>query len=139
MQLEQNKVVARRFIEEILGKGNFDLFPELTTREYIDHSLPSGVTPLQSLGAFRAGFPDIAVSVESLVGEGDIVVVRWVLQATHTGNFFGIPASGQPITLRGISMYRISGGKMAEGWVEYDQLGLMQQIGMALQPAQAVH
>lgn len=139
MQLEQNKVLARRFIEEILGKGNFDLLPELTTPEYIDHSLPSGVTPLQSLAGFRAGFPDTRVSVESLVGEGEMVVVRWVLQATHTGNFFGIPPTGLPVTMGGISMYRIQDGKMVEGWVEYDQLNLMQQIGMALQPAQAVH
>jgi len=135
MQLEQNKVVGRRFIEEILGKGRFDPLKELTTDEYIDHSLPSGVTPLQSLAGFRAGFPDSRVSVEGLVAEGDYVVVRWVLHATNTGDFFGMPATGKPVTLRGISMYRISEGKMVEGWVEYDQLNLMQQLGVVPQPA----
>ena len=135
MQLEQNKAVGRRFIEEILGKGKFELLTELTTPEYIDYSLPSGVTPLQSLAAFRVGFPDTHVSVERVVAEGDMVVVRWVLNATNTGNFFGIPATNRPVTLGGISMYRISDGKMAEGWVEYDQLSLMQQLGLAPQPA----
>ena len=129
MVIEQNKTVARRFIEEVLGKGNFGLLPEITTESYLDHNLPSGVTPQQSIAAFRAGFPDAQVKVEEVIAEGDKTVVRWTMQGTNSGSFFGMPPTGLPIKMSGISMYRIAGGKLAEAWVQYDQLGLMQQLG----------
>lgn len=130
MSLEQNKAIARRFVEDLLGKGDYALFSELTINGYADHNLPSGITPLQSIGAFRAGFPEARFIVEDVIAEGDRVVVRYTVEATHTGNFYGIPATGKAISMSGISIYRLTGGKLAEAWVQYDQLGLMQQIGV---------
>ncbi|HEX2916557.1 MAG TPA: ester cyclase [Chloroflexia bacterium] len=129
MVVEQNISTARRFIEEILGKGNFELFRDITTDSYLDHSLPSGVTPLQSIGGFRAGFPDLKATVEDIVADGDKCVVRWTVRGTNTGSFFGMPPTGKQAKMSGISMYRFKEGKLAEGWVEYDQLNLMQQLG----------
>lgn len=130
MSLEQNKTTARRFIEDILGKGKLNLFSELTTDRYVDHALPSGMTPQQSIGAFRAGFPDMRVTVDDVLGEGDQAVVRYTIHATHTGSFYGIPPTGKAVTMTGISIYRLVGGKLAESWVQYDQFGLMQQLGV---------
>jgi steroid delta-isomerase-like uncharacterized protein len=130
MSLEQNKAIARRFVEDLLGKGDYALFSELTINDYADHNLPSGITPLQSISAFRAGFPEARFIVEDVIAEGDRVVVRYTVEATHTGNFYGIPATGKAISMSGISIYRLTGGKLAEAWVQYDQLGLMQQIGV---------
>jgi predicted ester cyclase len=129
MAVSDSKAIARQFIEEILGKGNFDLLDAITAEGYLDHNLPSGVTPRQSISAFRAGFPDLRVAVEDVIAEGDKAVVRYNIHATNTGNFFGMPATGKSVKMSGISIYRIVEGKLAEGWVEYDQLGLMQQLG----------
>jgi predicted ester cyclase len=130
MSVEQNKTAARRFVEDLLGKGEYALFSELTIKNYADHNLPSGITPLQSIGAFRAGFPEARFVVEDVVAEEDQVVVRYTVEATHTGNFYGIEATGKPISMSGISIYRLTEGKLAEAWVQYDQLGLMQQLGV---------
>jgi len=92
------------------------------------------VTPLQSIGAFRAGFPEARFIVEDVIGEGEKVVVRYSVEGAHTGNFFGIPATGKQISMGGISVYRVIGGKLAEAWVQYDQLGLMQQLGVIPMP-----
>jgi predicted SnoaL-like aldol condensation-catalyzing enzyme len=135
MSLEQNKVTARRFVEELLAKGNFQLFDELTSPTYIDHNLPPGVTPQQGIGALHAGFPDTRFTVEDIIAEGDKVVVRYTITGTHTGNFIGFPETGKPIIMTGISIYRIINGKLVESWVQYDQLGLMQQIGVVPMPA----
>jgi steroid delta-isomerase-like uncharacterized protein len=131
------KVIARQFIEEILGKGNFDLLGVIVAEHYVDHNLPSGVTPRQSIGALHTGFPDVQVNVEDVVTEEDKAVVRYTIRGTHTGNFFGMPATGKAVCMTGISMYRIVDGKLVEGWVEYDQLGLMQQLGVVPAPDQA--
>src|SRR5689334_4975105 len=130
MAAHESKLIARRFIEEILGQGRLDLLEELTAADYADHNLPSGVTPRQSIAAFRAGFPDAQVMVEDIIGEDDKAVVRYTISGTHTGSLYGIPPTGKAVRMTGISMYRTGEGKLVEGWVEYDQLGLLQQLGV---------
>jgi predicted ester cyclase len=127
--MSDRKQVARRFLQDVLGAGRFELLPELVTADYADRSLPSGITPRQAIESFRAGFPDATVTIDSQVEEGDTVVTRWTVTATHTGDFFGLPASGRPIVMSGFSQYRFDGPCMAESWVTYDQRGLLQQIG----------
>ena len=127
--MSDRKQVARRFLCDILGGGRVELLAELVTDDYADRSLPSGVTPRLAIEGFRAGFPDATVSIDSQVEEGDTVVTRWTVRATHTGGFFGVPATGRPIVMSGFSQYRFDGPRMAESWVTYDQLGLFQQIG----------
>lgn len=127
--MSDRKAVARRFLEEVLGGGRFEVLDELVTSDYTDRSLPSGLTPVQAIGAFRTGFPDASVHVDNQVEEGDRVVSRWTLRATHTGDFFGLAPSGRPVTMTGFSEYRFEGGRMAEAWVDYDQAGVLRQIG----------
>src|SRR5690348_60552 len=106
MSLEQNKALARRFVEDLLGKGNYTLFDQITAENYADHNLPSGITPRQSIGAFRAGFPNARFTVQDAIAEADKVVVRYKVEATHSANFFGIPATGRQVVMEGISIYR---------------------------------
>ena len=87
------------------------------------------MTPAQGIAAFRAGFPDVVFKVEDQVAEGDKVVTRWRARGTNTGDFNGMPATGKAITLPGITIQRLEDGKIAEAWVQYDQLRLMQQLG----------
>jgi predicted ester cyclase len=77
-----------------------------------------------------AAFPDIQYTLEDLLAEGDRVVARFTARGTQTGVFQGIPATGSTAAVSSIAIYRLAGGKVAEQWLEYDQLGLLQQLGV---------
>ncbi len=131
MSLEKNKALARRYQEEVWGKGDLALIDELLAPDFIDHSLPAGMDPGFS-GAKRAvqgaldAFPDGQWTVEDLIAEGDKVVIRWKMQATHEHEFRGIAPVGKPVTVAGITILRIAGGKIVERWVNWDAMALRQ-------------
>jgi steroid delta-isomerase-like uncharacterized protein len=85
---------------------------------------------MQMFAVWGTSFPDARVTIEEMVGEGDLVAKRWTYRGTHTGEFMGIPATGKEIAMTAITIYRISGGKVAECWWNYDSLGVMQQLGV---------
>ena len=124
------KEVATRFVDEFLGEGRLEVIDEVAAPGYIDHNLPSGLTPRMSISAFRGAFPDARFTVEDVIEERDRVVVRYSITGTNTGEFFGSPATGRRVDIDGISIYRLEGGRLAEAWVQYDQLGLMRQLGL---------
>lgn len=82
------------------------------------------------------GFPDVKLTHEFEVERDDRVVIRWTALATHTGEFVGIPPTGKPATVTGIDVFRIEGGKLAELWQEWDQLGMLRQLGVIPIPGQ---
>ena len=131
MSVEKNKALARRYQEEVWGKGNLALLDELLAPEFVDPSLPVGMDP-RFAGARRAvqgaldAFPEAQWTVEDLIAEGDKVVIRWKLQATHEHEFRGIAPGGKPVTVAGITILRIAGGKIVERWVNWDSLALRQ-------------
>ncbi len=131
MSLEKNKAIARRYQEEVWGKGDLALIDELVAADFVDHSLPAGMDP-RFTGAKRAvkgaldAFPDGQWTVEDLIAEGDKVVIRWKMQATHEHEFRGIAPAGKPVTVTGITILRIAGGKIVERWVNWDSLALRQ-------------
>lgn len=132
---EQNKYIARRLCEEVIGRGDLALADELVSSGFVGHGSggPGQTQDIegykQFVTAMRTAFPDLAVRVEDQVAEGDRVVTRWSATGTHTGSFFGVPPSGKPGTLSGISLERFADGQSVECWVNSDELGLMQQIG----------
>jgi predicted ester cyclase len=134
MSLEKNKALARRYQEEVWGKGNLALIDELLSTDFVDHSLPVGMDPgftgarAAVQGALDA-FPDGHWTVEDLIAEGDKVVVRWKMQATHEHEFRGIAPVGKPVTIAGITILRIANGKIVERWVNWDALALRQPSG----------
>ena len=77
----------------------------------------------------RNGFPDIHMTAEDFVAEGDKVASRFEAQGTHNVEFSGVPATGKAVTVSGINIMRIADGKIVEHWVQYDVMGMMQQIG----------
>lgn len=135
MSIEQNKLVARRFFEDAYNTGNLDLLDQLLMSDYVDQKAPPG-TPdgpegiKQVISMFRAAFPDLHFTIEDQIAEGDKVVTRYTFSGTQQGQLMGIPATGEHVSITGISIYRIVNGKMQTAWIEYDMLGLMQQIGM---------
>ena len=131
MSLEKNKALARRYQEEVWGKGDLALIDELLAPDFIDHSLPAGMDP-SFAGAKRAvkgaldAFPDGQWTVEDLIAEGEKVTIRWKMQATHEHEFRGIAPGGKPVTVAGITILRIVGGKIVERWVNWDSMALRQ-------------
>jgi len=89
----------------------------------------------QFIGAFFGGFPDMRLVVEDIVAAGDRVAVRWTFQGTHQGEFLGIPPTGKQVTMSAIEINRVHDGKVAEHWVQFDQLGLLRQLGAIPSPS----
>jgi predicted ester cyclase len=78
---------------------------------------------------YRNAFPDLRITIDEQIAEGESVVTRWTATGTHEGELMGMAATGKQATTAGINVNRVSGGKLVEGWGLFDQLGLLQQIG----------
>ena len=87
-----------------------------------------------NLCVFRGAFPDIKLVVEDILGAEDKVVVRWSAKMTHSGDALGIAATDKTVRSRGISIARIARGKIVEGWDNWDQLGMLEQLGAYTPP-----
>ncbi len=140
MSTETNKVIVRRFFEEFSETVVDELF--LATYVHHDPSLPPEMQHGRDaykhvVAMFRAAFPDLRTTVDDLLAEGDKVAARWTFSGTHQGAFLGIPPTGKQVTGTGTSIARIEDGKVAENWVNFDALGLMQQLGVIPPPGQA--
>jgi predicted ester cyclase len=86
---------------------------------------------------YLTAFPDLHLTIEDLIAEGDKVVDRQTARGTHQGTFMGIPPTGKQITVTAMNISRIVGGKIVEHWVELDTLGMLQQLGVVPMPGQA--
>jgi steroid delta-isomerase-like uncharacterized protein len=135
MSEEQNKVIFRRYVEEVGNEGNLDLADEIFDR-YLAHQSDGSVLERgpedvkRFMGEFREGFPDFHSTIEDMVAEGDKVVTRWTMRGTHRGEFRGIAPTGKQIAVTGIGIFRFSPeGKVVESWDNFDQLGMMRQLG----------
>ena len=144
MSTEQNKAVVRRFVEEMLSRHNLDVAGELFTDDFVDHDPEdpdgrlSGVSGArEEVGVYITAFPDMEVSVDELVAEGDRVALRATVRGTHGGELAGIPATGKRVEVVAMQIYRLVDGKIAEAWLSIDRLGMLQQIGVIPAPATA--
>jgi len=142
MSVEENKVIYRRWFEEVVTGRNLALAEELLAPDYVLHfpGLPGpvdGEGHKQLLMMFHHGFPDWQETIDNVVAEGDRVVIRVTGRGTHQGEFQGIPPTGNQVVATGVGIGRIENGRIAESWAAYDALGLMQQLGVVQQPAQA--
>ncbi len=86
---------------------------------------------------FRSAFPDAQVTIDDIIAEGDRVVTRWTIRATHKGELMGIAATGKQVAFTGMAISRIEGRRIAEDWVISDALGLMQQLGAVPLPGES--
>jgi predicted ester cyclase len=130
-----NKQQIVTLFEKILNKGMDGLLDNLISVEYIDHNPVPGQAPgaegiKNKLAGLRAAFPDIHFYLEDLVAEEDLVAARYYWEATHTGEFMGLPPTGKKVKVQGMDLYRFRGGKLVEHWDSIDQLGLLQQLGI---------
>ena len=142
--VEENKDLARRYMEEVWNNGNVEFIDEVVASNYViyDPNSPEGMSggvegAKRFVEIYRSSFSDMQMTVEDVIAENDKVVTRWTVRATHQGELVGIPPSGNRVEVTGISIDRIEGGKFVESWSNYDALGMMQQLSAIPEQARA--
>lgn len=138
---EKNKALIRRWFEEVWNQGREELIDQMRAPDTVTTGLGEGSQESRGNAPFktfyanlRGTFPDLRVSIEDSIAEGDKVSVRLSLEGTHMGDALA-PATGRKVKFTGIAIARISNGKIAEAWNNLDQLGMLKQIGAL--PAEA--
>jgi steroid delta-isomerase-like uncharacterized protein len=134
--------VIRRMNEELWSEGNLDLIDEVVADEYVEYNTaspepirgPEGYK--ENVEMVRAAFPDMTVTTEELIVDGDTVVNHWTITGTHDGPAMGIEPTGKHVEFSGISIGKFEGGKIVRGETVADMFGLMQQLGVIEPPEQ---
>ena len=133
---DRNKQIVDAFIQELFTKGDLDAVDRYLDPGFVNHDPPFPGAPdgpegmRQAAAMFRQALPDWHSAVDQLVAEGDIVVERFTAAGTHRGELMGVAPTGRTITLAGINIFRIAGGRIVERWGRLDELGLLRQLGL---------
>ena len=135
MSTEENKALVRRFYEEVFNKKNLAAVDTFVDPQIIEHDLPPGLPAgsegtRQFIGMYVAAFPDMHLTVEDIIAEGDEVTARFTIHGTHGGELMGIPPTGKQVTTTGIQIVRVADSRIVENWVNFDALGMLQQLGV---------
>ena len=140
---EHNKAIVRRLFAELWNNGNLSVADEILAPTYTHHdpSTPDfGKGPdseKRRASLYRNAFPDIHLTIEDVIAEGETVMTRWSCRGTHKGDLNGMAPTGKHITISGVTIARVSNGKIVEGYVNWDALGMMQQLGVVPELAKA--
>lgn len=141
MSTEEHKVINRRVIEEAWNRGNLDVIDQ---HMHPDYTRTHNTTAFQGLQEtkqhmtdYRQAFPDMHITIEEQIVEGDKIAARYTGSGTHTGTFLGIAPTGKHVTVTGMGFGRIVDGKFVESWIIFDGLSLLQQLGVISLPGQA--
>jgi steroid delta-isomerase-like uncharacterized protein len=132
MSEEYNRLLQRIY-DEGFNQGRAEVADEIIAADAVDHELQGARGPAalkEALALFRGAFPDLKVTMEDAIAEGDRVAARFAMTGTHKGEFQGIAPTGKSVKVGGIDIVRFEGGKMVEHWGYTDQVGLMQQLGI---------
>lgn len=131
--LNANKAVVRRYYDEMVNGGDWSAASEVIAEDLKQNSVgvPQGRAGVQrELQAFQQALTGFNIQIDEMVAEGDLVVVRATVSGTHSGELFGVPATGNEITFKSMDFFRVTDGLLAEHWDVTDRLALLQQIGV---------
>lgn len=134
MSSTENKRIISRITLEVFNLGKPELLDEIVAADAYDHSAAPGMPPgvegyKRFVTILRTAFPDLEYTIDQQLAEGDLVATRVTGRGTHSGDFMGIPPTGQRVTWTQTHLSRMVDGKMVEHWADMDQLGLLQQLG----------
>lgn len=139
---QDNKQLVQRWFTEVWNQGRDGAIDELLSPQGVGFGLGATDTQIHGPAEFRpfvhnlrSAFPDLHISVEDTVAEGDKVAVRLRVTGTHKGDGLGFPATGRKIDVTAITIIQFANGQLSHGWNNWDQLGMLQQLGMAPGPA----
>ena len=140
MSVEDNKAIIRAYVETVWNHKQLDRAEEVVASDFLDRAPLPGQAPglegaKRKWGMFLTAVPDLRVTIEDLVAEGDKVAVRRSYAGTHQGELLGIPATGKQVRIGSISVFRLAEGKIAEHWEQWDRLALLQQLGVIPAPS----
>ena len=134
---EENKAIARKFFR-MMEIGDPSMADEILAPDFVSHAAPDPSASVEGVKAtantMKTSLPDAKVNIEFQVAEGDMVVTHYRWSGTHQGELFGIPATGKKVSWPITTTFRIADGKICELWVNWDQWGLMQQLGVIPTP-----
>ena len=138
MAEEENKALIQRWFEEVWNQGDANVIDELLAEDGVIHGLvDASGNPVYGLEGFhtfhtqfRGAFPDINVSVDDVIAEGDKVVARCSVRGKHTGEHLGFEATNAPVQFEGVAIVRIKNGKIVEAWNHFDFLEMNKQLGV---------
>ena len=135
---EASKALVRRWFEEVWNQGRVETIDEMFAADGVAHGLgeplrgPAGFKPFHA--AFRNAFPDIRITLDEVIAEGDLVAYRFTASGTHRGDGLGLAATNTRAQFTGMGMARVRNGKLVEGWNNFDELGMFQQLGVVQRP-----
>ncbi len=141
MSVENNKAAVRHFWEDHLSAGNAtlcegDFAPNAVNHDPNSPPVPPGPEGIsQLITIYRAAFPDLSATVEDMVAEGDEVAYRLTFRGTHRGEMMGLPPTGKQVTYAGIGIDKVVDGTIVEMWLNFDALGMLQQVGAIPSPS----
>lgn len=133
---QDNEAVVRRLIDEVWNGGRVEALEELVSPEYVRHDPalpqtahgPSGLA--DNVRLYREAFPDLNIEIEELVSTNDTVTMRWRAGGTHRGELMGIQPTARRVVVSGLSFLRLRDGKLVREFLEWDQAGMLRQLGL---------
>jgi steroid delta-isomerase-like uncharacterized protein len=137
-----NRELFQRYFDEVANGGDLDGADEIFATDYLHHD-PANPDPRPVVGpqgvkahleSLKGAFPDLVFEIDDMVANGDSIVVRWTARGTNTGDYFGMPPTGKSIEITGMNTWNTRDGKAIEGWVNRDDMGLLQQLGVVPTP-----
>jgi len=131
-----NKAIIRRLYEEVWNKRKLEVISEIVSPS---HALQGPNISGSSVGPeaykrefllFLAGYSDLHFTIDDIIAEKDKVVACWTFSGTHRGDFMGIPATNKKVSMDGMTIHHLAGGKIMDSYGNWDALGMMQQLGV---------
>ncbi len=135
----ETNVAALERMAELVNTGDLDHFDEVVDQDAVDHDPAPDQKPgpegfKDFFGVLLGAFPDLKLTPETVVCDDEHVCMAYTITGTHQGDFEGIPATGQPISVRGVEIVKFRDGKLIERWGSSDEMGIMKQLGMTIEP-----
>jgi len=142
MPTDDNREIARRFVEEVWGRGDLDIAREIVDKHVVHHRQRAGERfgidgLLQGVTMYETAYPERTFTQDAVLVDGNLVQDRWTMQAVHSGELLGVPPTGRQVRLHGQNRYLIEDGKIVEVWHDEDIYGMMRQIGWSPPPPEA--
>ena len=134
MTSKQNAATVLDMLDAAWNRGDISAVEQAVASDHIEHEADGDQVGrehvAQAILAYRAAFPDLRMSFDDQISEGDRVVTRWTGQGTHLGELNGIPATGRAAQVWGMFIHRLAAGQITETWTSFDDLGLLRQLGV---------
>ncbi len=130
---EKDKAVARAFFDEVLSPGKLEKYSEFHAADFVAHSTERDYTQAEDLAMAReerTALPDMQFAIKHILAEGDLVMVHWTLRGTNTQPGMGLPATGKPIKISGMTLFRFKAGKISEEWNAWNMQSVLKQAGL---------